>query len=688
MAEELQIAKAYVQIIPSALGIQGAISQQLGGEAEAAGKSAGNTIAGTIKKVLAAAGIGAAVKKIFSDAFAQGSELEQNLGGTEAVFGEYANAIQQYAANAYKQMGLSASDYMATANKMASLFQGSGLSQQRSLDLTTQAMQRAADVASVMGIDASWAMESIAGAAKGNFEMMDNLGVAMNATTLQAYALEKGINFKWDTASQAEKSELAMRMFMERTTQYAGNFAKEAQTTWAGSMDAMKGAYENLMGNLALGRDIGPSMQELISTVSTFLTGSFIPTVLNIITALPPSIYSFLTAQGPVLLKKGYELLNNMITGFVQAIPEMLPKILDFVQGIGEKLAAAAPTMIEKGFELLSKLVEGIVTAIPILIQRVPEIISTFANIINDNFPTILAKGAELLGKLVIGLLQAIPVLVANIPKIITAIVDVIEAFNWLNLGKTIITGLGNGIKSMIGFAKEAGSSIFNGIKGVIQNLPGTLANLGKSAIHNLSATISGLASSVKTAALKIMSAIESALLNLPGKMLSIGKDIVTGLWNGISDMVGWMTNKIKDFAKSVLGGIKEALGIHSPSTVFRDEVGKMMALGLGEGFEKNIPVKAISGGVDKVLDEAKKIMNLPEVVEGNSAAVEMRKNLVYQQETERRQTQNPKGMFGNFSGGETGQKLTIEVPVYLQEREIARVITPYIGEQMSWEMI
>ena len=152
--------------------------------------------------------------------------------------------------------------------------------------------------------------------------------------------------------------------------------------------------------------------------------------------------------------------------------------------------------------------------------------------------------------------------------------------------------------------------------------------------------------------------------------------------------MVGWMTNKIKDFAKSVLGGIKEALGIHSPSTVFRDEVGKMMALGLGEGFEKNIPVKAISGGVDKALDEARKIMNLPEVVEGNSTAVEMRKNLVYQQETERGQTQNPKGMFGNFSGGETGQKLTIEVPVYLQEREIARVITPYIGEQMSWEMI
>ena len=109
-------------------------------------------------------------------------------------------------------MGLSASDYMATANKMGALFQGSGLEQAQAMRLSTKAMQRAADVASVMGLETSAAMEAVAGAAKGNFTMMDNLGVAMNATTLQAYALEKGVNFKWDTASQAEKSRLAMEM--------------------------------------------------------------------------------------------------------------------------------------------------------------------------------------------------------------------------------------------------------------------------------------------------------------------------------------------------------------------------------------------------------------------------------------------------------------------------------------------
>ena len=112
------------------------------------------------------AGIGAVVKSY--------AGLEQNLGGTEAVFGSFAKTVQNDAKSAYKNMGLSASDYMATANKMGSLFQGSGIDQQRSLDLTSKAMKRASDVASVMGVDMGMAMESITGAAKGNFEMINN----------------------------------------------------------------------------------------------------------------------------------------------------------------------------------------------------------------------------------------------------------------------------------------------------------------------------------------------------------------------------------------------------------------------------------------------------------------------------------------------------------------------------------
>lgn len=167
MATEL--GQAYVQIMPSAKGLGGSISKTLDPESKSAGKSAGVNIAGALKAAILTAGIGAAI----GSAINLGGELQQNLGGSEAVFGKYAGKIQTTANTAYKNMGMSASDYMATANKMGSLFQGSGLTQQKALDMTSSAMQRASDVASVMGVDTSQAMESIAGAAKGNFTMIN-----------------------------------------------------------------------------------------------------------------------------------------------------------------------------------------------------------------------------------------------------------------------------------------------------------------------------------------------------------------------------------------------------------------------------------------------------------------------------------------------------------------------------------
>lgn len=110
-----------------------------------------------------------AIAGLIGKSVTMAGDLEQQMGGTEAVFGEFADTVQNKAAKAFDQMGLSANDFMATANKMGALMQGSGLSIEESMELSTQAMQRAADVASIMGIDVGFAMESIAGAAKGNF---------------------------------------------------------------------------------------------------------------------------------------------------------------------------------------------------------------------------------------------------------------------------------------------------------------------------------------------------------------------------------------------------------------------------------------------------------------------------------------------------------------------------------------
>lgn len=364
--------------------------------------------------------------------------------------------------------------------------------------------------------------------------------------------------------------------------------------------------------------------------ISSILSGmmQLLPSIGTFAITLVTQLYEQITVQAPVLLQKGYELLNNLITGFVEAIPEALPKILDFIQGIGNKLAEAAPVMIQKGFELLGQIVQGIVEAIPILIAKVPEIISTFANVINDNFPTILAKGAGLLWELIKGIISAIPDLIANAPKIVRAIVDVIMAFNWLSLGKNIITFFKNGISSMIGAVKNAGKSVYDAIKNAITNLPSTLANIGRTAMSGFGNAIRSMIGTAKNAAIAVGNAVLSAIKSIPGKVGSIGKDIVTGLWNGISSMVGWITDKVMGFANSVLGGIKKALGIHSPSRVMRDQVGKMMALGMGIGFEKNIPETDMEKQLGKTVNKLKAGANSVFKVSGIKTTEQIVKNI------------------------------------------------------------
>lgn len=613
----------------------------------------------------AVAGVATAFGVMTKKALDSYASLEQNIGGVETLFKDSSQSMVDNAKKAYKTAGLSANAYMETVTSFsASLLQSLGGDTKKAADYADRAIIDMSDNANKMGTSMELIQNAYQGFAKQNYTMLDNLKLGYGGTSAEMYRLlqdaaqlnEEFANtakFSIDSKGHLEANfaDITKAIHIVQTEMgITGTTAKEASETISGSVSAMKGAFDNFLNGTGSPKELAETMvtagknvikglsdivprlletlpevkrlvqknivqafskdnikqmvdsgkniiMSLISGVTNSLP-SILPVALNLIQFTADAIIS----NVPILAQKGYEILDNIISGFISAIPTALPKVLDFIQGVGNKIAEAAPTLIQKGFDLLGKLVEGIVQAIPILIAKVPTIISTFANVINDNFPTILAKGVGLLWELIKGIISAIPDLIANIPKIISAIVDTLMAFQWLSLGRNIIKLLKDGIMGMVGAVKSAGIKIFDTIRNTMKNLPSTLSNLGKSAIYNLSSTISGLASSAKTAALKVASAIESAILKLPGKMLSIGKDIVTGLWNGISSMVGWITDKVMGFANSVLGGIKKALGIHSPSRVMRDQVGKMMALGMGIGFEKNIPDADMQKGIETTI--------------------------------------------------------------------------------------
>lgn len=609
----------------------------------------------------AVAGVATAFGVMTKKALDSYASLEQNIGGVETLFKDSSQSVVDNAKKAYKTAGLSANAYMETVTSFsASLLQSLGGDTKKAADYADRAIIDMSDNANKMGTSMGLIQNAYQGFAKQNYTMLDNLKLGYGGTKEEMQRLvqdaskmtdvQKELGVSVDGSSLSFGNIVNAISVMQKHMGIAGTTSKEASETISGSISSMKGAFDNFLNGTGSPKELAETMvtagknvikglseivprlletlpevkqlvqenivqafsednvkqmvesgKNIIMSLISGMTDSFpdiLPVALNLIQFTADAIASSI----PILAQKGYELLDNVISGFVSAIPTALPKVLDFIQGVGNKIAEAAPILIQKGFDLLGKLVEGIVQAIPILIAKVPTIISTFANVINDNFPTILAKGVGLLWELIKGIISAIPDLIANAPKIVRAIVDVIMAFNWLSLGKNIITFFKNGISSMIGAVKNAGKSVYDAIKNAITNLPSTLANIGRTAMSGFGNAIRSMIGTAKSAASAVGNAVLNAIKAIPKQVVSIGKNIVTGLWEGISGMVGWITDKVMGFANSVLGGIKKALGIHSPSRVMRDQVGKMMALGMGIGFEKNIPDADMQKGIETTI--------------------------------------------------------------------------------------
>lgn len=295
-----------------------------------------------------------------------------------------------------------------------------------------------------------------------------------------------------------------------------------------------------------------------------------------------------ITEGVPKLIAAASEMINTIGQGLVTGIPNFANKALDLINGFANMLTANLPKLIDAGISFVTNLAQGLANALPDFIAKAPEIISKFANLINDNMPKILAVAVNIIVTLVKGLISAIPTLVANIPKIITAIVDVWSAFNWAQLGKNAIGFLRDGITSMIGAVKTAGTNILNTVKGAIQALPGNLKTIATNAMTNFKGAISGAVTSVWNAAKGVLDSVVGVFKDAPTKLLQAGKDLITGFWNGISEMGGWIANKVSDFFGGIVDNVKALLGIHSPSTVFA-EIGGNMAAGVGVGFDENM---------------------------------------------------------------------------------------------------
>lgn len=281
------------------------------------------------------------------------------------------------------------------------------------------------------------------------------------------------------------------------------------------------------------------------------------------------------------------DLINGLQTKLKESLPLMIESGLQSLVGFTEGLRSGVGTLVEAGLSLLQTLADGIIQNLPTLIETIPQIVINIAGIINDNAPKLVVAALTLIKNLAIGLVKAIPTLVANIPQIIQAIVSAFLAFNWLSLGKNLMTTLGNGIKSMGPTVKTAVSNIYNSIKTTLSNIPAALKTIGSNGISSLAAGLRSMIGTVVSTVQSIGTSMLNIVKSLPAKFIEVGKNIIKGLIDGIKSLAGDGVRAITDLGASIIEGAKRVFDINSPSKVMEDEVGLMASKGVAVGIRK-----------------------------------------------------------------------------------------------------
>lgn len=546
MATEL--AKAYVQIIPSARGIQGSLTQALGGEASSAGASAGQSFGSQLVRTALGVISVAAIGKALGATITEGAALEQSIGGIETLFKDSADTVKAYADEAYRTAGMSANQYMEqTTSFAASLLQSLGGDTAAAAEVANMAMVDMSDNANKMGTDMERITDAYQGFAKQNYTMLDNLKLGYGGTKTEMERLladaQKITGVQYDISSLADVYN-AIHV-IQGELDITGTTAKEAATTLSGSFNSMVAAGKNVLGKLTLGQDIRPSLEALAQTTTTFLVGNLLPAVWNILSALPGGVVTLVRSMGTQLAAALPSFLAQFQTGITGGLPQLLTAGQTMLSNLIAGLMQNLPQLLQTAVSVINQLVTGFYTAMPQIATAAMSVLTQFGQGVIANLPQILAAGTSILQNLLNGLFTALPQLITaagqmvttllsgfvmNLPQIIAAGFDLLTA---------LISGIGQGLPGIITAAIDAGANFINAFTSI--------------------------------------------------DWISLGVQVIQGIINGIKSAIGALVDAAISAAKAAFDAAKNALGIHSPSRLFRDQIGKMIPSGMALGITANM---------------------------------------------------------------------------------------------------
>ena len=575
------------------------------------------TVGAALATVAAAAA--AAAVELGKEVIKAYGSYEQLVGGVETLFKESAPKVEEYAKNAYKTAGMSANEYMETVTSFsASLISSLGGDTAKAAQYADKAITDMADNANKMGTDISSLQNAYAGFAKGQYNMLDNLKLGYGGTKSEmerlirdAESLDATFSVT-HTKTKKGADEITYSYadvveaihIVQQNLGITGATAAEAENTIEGSINTLKGAFENLITGLG---DANADVKTLAANVTTAFQNvvkNITPVIQNIVAVLPTVVQTFLASISgmlPQLLQTFITIFNQVLTQLLALLPSVIPVVIQGIQMIATTILENMPMLIEIGTNIITTLLEGFSQGD--FAGKAIDVIVMLANSLADNFPKIMDAGinailalidgllqpealgnlidagANLLVSIIMGIVNNIPKIAAAIPKIVTAICDAIIA----NLDKIIVGAM----QIVVAIALA-----------IVQGIPQILDGI-----------------------FKALRAIWDAFASTDWS--EVGKNIMEGIRNGLKSMVNSLKEAARNFAKSILDSAKNALGIHSPSKEF-EKVGKQIPAGLEKGIDNAMPaaIKDVREQMDDLVLGASATINGVDSVVGTGSSV------------------------------------------------------------------
>lgn len=402
---------------------------------------------------------------------------------------------------------------------------------------------------------------------------------------------------------------------------------------WEGAWDAIKGIFESVwngivawfqnIGNTLLGMlDVvlgwfGTTWDETWTNIKQFFVdiwngitsffsnvinsikmavSNFITTIINFFAQLPTNIANFITnAYNSVvtwvsnMVAKAREMGQNFLNAVVSFFTNLPYKVGYFIGSTLTNIVIWVGNMVTKAREMGTNFINTVVSFFTQLPGKILQFITSAFNNVQIWATNMVNKAREMGTNFINNVVSFFTQLPGKVLQFITS------AFNNVQIWAT----------NMANKARETGTNFINNVVSFMQQLPGKIKQYLDSAINNLKTWVTQMGQKGKEAVQSLINNVMSAASGIASKVMSIGSDIVSGVWNGIKGAAGWFKDQVEGFFSGIVDGVKDALGIGSPSKVFRDEIGRWLPPGVVQGFEAAMPsaMKTIQKVMNKGID-------------------------------------------------------------------------------------